>query len=426
MKTSILLDHDAPAADGSLHVRALLRIEGEPPLAGSRTPLNLSVVLDRSSSMGGEKIVAAREAAGLLVRRLWPEDVVSVVAYDHDVTVVSPPARGSEAPDLSHHIGMIRTRGTTNLSGGWLKGRELVAQRRIEGGMNRVILLTDGQANRGITDRDALAGLARSAADQGITTTTVGFGEGFDEVLLRAMADAGGGNSYYIERPDQAAPIFEEEMAGLLSLSAQNLTVEVRPAGDAELVGVRHSYPSHREEGVVRVQVGDLYSREPRNLLVDFLLAGPPGADELELGTLVVRGDVLTPGGGVEHREISCALRMTGGEGPRVEEVVRREMLLVDTARARDEALRREEAGDFAGAAGVLRKAAEAIRALGFDEDERLGDEARDLEGMAARADRGPMTPLDRKYLHQRSHEAARSKPNAFLRIRRKFDDLED
>lgn len=423
MKTSILVDHDAPAADGSFTVRALLRIEGDPPRDDRRTPLNLSLVLDRSGSMHGPRLEAAREAAALLVRRLWPDDVVSVVAYESEVEVVSPPARGGEAPDVIRRISRIRVRGATNLSGGWLKGRELVASRVQGGSLNRVILLTDGLANRGITDAGELTGLVRAAASHGITTTTVGFGEGFDEELLRAMADAGGGNTYYVERPDQAAPLFEEEMEGLLALSAQNVAVEVRAGGDARLLGVRHSYPAAREGDLLRVQVGDLYAREPRSLLLEFLLAGPAGADELDVGSVVVRADVLAPGGGMEHREVTSRIELRGADGPRVEEEVRREILLVETSRARDEALQRERDGDTAGAAAVLRKAARAIEEQGFGEDERLGDEARDLEGMAELAERGPLEPRDRKYLHQRSHEAGRSKQEAYLRIRRLYEE---
>ena len=138
------------------------------------------------------------------MRRLWPEDVVSVVAYDDDVETVAEPATGKAQADLVERIRSIETRGCTNLSGGWLRGRELVAGGKRDGAANRVVLLTDGLANVGITEPDKLIGLCRTALDQGITTTTIGFGQGYDEVLLRRMAEAGGGSTYYIEDPDQA------------------------------------------------------------------------------------------------------------------------------------------------------------------------------------------------------------------------------
>ncbi|MEJ2207387.1 MAG: VWA domain-containing protein, partial [Gemmatimonadota bacterium] len=246
MKTTVLLDHE-PVADGGFLVHALLRIEGDPPATDGRVPLNLSLVLDRSGSMHGAKLAAARKAAAMLVRRLATEDTVSVVAYDDEVDVVAAPATGEAQEDLPARIGAIRSGGMTNMSGGWLLGRDLVAKALREGGVNRVLLLTDGLANVGITDPDQLVGLTRTGAEAGFSTTTIGFGKDFDEDLLRALADAGRGGSYYLEEIDQASGIFEEELEGLLSLAAQNVRVAVLPGADADFVKVLHDYPSTAE-----------------------------------------------------------------------------------------------------------------------------------------------------------------------------------
>jgi Ca-activated chloride channel homolog len=242
MKTSILLDHE-PVAGGRV-VRALIRVEADEPPRRDRLPLNLSLVLDRSGSMHGGKLEAARSAAAQLVRRLAPEDMVSVVAYDDEVRTIAMPATGTAQVDLPRRIEDIETGGSTNLSGGWLRGHELVRENLLERGVNRVILLTDGQANAGLTDPQQLTGLAAQGRQTGVTTTTVGFGADYDEKLLRAMADAGGGNTYYIEERDQATAIFADELQGLLSLGAQNVAIRVEPAAAAQLAAVHHDYPS--------------------------------------------------------------------------------------------------------------------------------------------------------------------------------------
>src|SRR5690554_3760086 len=110
MKTTILLEHEPLQPGGTAHgVRALLRIEAEPRPSGARAPLDLAIVLDRSGSMHGPKLAAARAAAAQLVRRCAPEDVLSVVAYDGVVTTVAPPATGAAQADLPRRIEAIQS-----------------------------------------------------------------------------------------------------------------------------------------------------------------------------------------------------------------------------------------------------------------------------------------------------------------------------
>ncbi|MEQ1858036.1 MAG: VWA domain-containing protein [Longimicrobiales bacterium] len=259
MKTSILIDHE-PVADGGFLVRALLRIQSDPPADDARIPLNLSLVIDRSTSMEGPPLAAARDAVCALVRRLRAEDVVSVVAYHHEVVVVAPPAMGADQEDLPNYVAAIRSGGQTNLSGGWLRARDLVGEGHRPDGVNRILLLTDGLANVGITDTESLVGLCRQARLAGITTTTIGFGPQYDEDLLRAMADAGGGGTHYIGSVDQMAPVFERELDGLSSMCAQNVRVAIRPGADADSMQVAHEYPSRGEGRVLTLEIGDVYA----------------------------------------------------------------------------------------------------------------------------------------------------------------------
>ncbi len=233
MNTQLLLDHE-PRADGATLVRALLRVTGSAPADADRARLNLALVLDRSGSMAAlSKLARAKEAAALLVRRSGAEDVVSVVAYDDEVRTVAARVTGAGREELLTRIGELDAGGTTNLSGGWLRGRELVAEGIADGGVNRVLLLTDGLANAGITDPGQLRDLVASAAAAGVSTTTIGFGADYDEALLRLLAEAGGGSTYYIEEGDQAPAVFAAEIEGLMALAAQNVAVTVAPASGA-------------------------------------------------------------------------------------------------------------------------------------------------------------------------------------------------
>jgi Ca-activated chloride channel homolog len=413
MKTTILLDH-APAAGGRV-VRLLLRLEAEAPARADRLPLNLSLVLDRSGSMHGDKLVAARDAAALLVRRLSPDDIVSVVAYDDHVVTVAEPATGAAQAGLPREIERIDCGGSTNLSGGWLKGRELVARNLLERGVNRVILLTDGQANVGITDTPRLTGLAQQAKHERVTTTTIGFGADYNERLLRAMADAGGGNTYYIEHADQAASIFADELQGLLDLGAQNVAVEVRPAAAASLVAVHHDYPSTPNGNVLRCELGDIYAREPRPLLAEFLVPGDVVLPAV-VAELVVSGDVVLEDGRVERQTITLPV-MLSDEAAHVEPEVRRELLLLETARARREALELRARGDFDGAADKLRSVRARLAAEGLS-DAEIAEEENDLAAMQQSFVAASVTEADAKYMYQRAYNrgTGRSGKDALIR----------
>jgi Ca-activated chloride channel homolog len=421
VKPSVLLDYSAAVERDGFVVRALLKLEGQAP-ANGRAPLNISLVLDRSGSMDGEKLHFAREAAAMLVRRLSPEDVVSVVTYDDQVDTVAPPARGDAQRDLPGTISRIQAGGTTNLSGGWLKGREHLRQGRAVDERvktNRLVLLTDGLANVGITAPEQLVGLCRQALERGVTTTTIGFGADYDENLLRSMADAGGGNTFYIETPDQAPGVFEEEIDGLLSLAAQNITIEVRPTADVELVRVVHNVPAQQIEGGFALEIGDLYAREPRAVLVEFFVPGLHDVAPREIARITTRADVLIADGGVERQEITLPIASALSAEGHAEPEVQREVLLLDAARAREEALRRRDEGDLGGAESVLRMAA-----LSFHDAEvgmpEIAEHARDLEAMADMMRQQSFTVAEEKYMAQRAYNVHRGKRAYEEKLRRK------
>lgn len=407
MNTTLLLDH-GPAATGGWVVRALLRIEGVAPPNTDRAPLNLALVLDRSGSMEGEKLEAARAAASHLVRRLAAGDRIAVVGYDDQVRTYAHPQNASNADVLQEAIDAIEAGGSTNLSGGWLRGCELVAAGRQERGIHRVLLLTDGLANVGVTQPEQLRLLVGNGREKGVTTTTIGFGEDYDEDLLGALADAGGGNTYYIEEPDQAPAIFGAEIEGLLGVCAQNIVVTFEPAPAATLSAVHHGYPSQRNDDRLRLEVGDLYANEPRPLLLEMLVDTPPSSEELLVGTLVVEGMVVVENGALEMRSIRLPILLDASAGAHTEPEVQRELLLLQAAKARQEALELEQQGDAEAAGAMLMDLSAAYGALDIG-DSMIQEEAADLAYMAdklvARCD-----AADVKYMKQRVHDATRGR----------------
>lgn len=418
MKTQILLDQE-PHAHGGQVVRALLKIEGDAPSSKNRTPLNISIVLDRSGSMDGPKLHAAREAAALLVQRLAPEDVVSVVAYDDEVTTVAQPSTAN-ADGVSSAIRQIHAGGSTNLSGGWLKGRDYVSRNVKPEVANRVVLLTDGQANAGIIDPDRLTALCAQANEHGIRTTTIGFGADFNEHLLDRMAQAGGGNMHYIEHADQAPAVFAEEIEGLLSLAAQNLTLSIVPAEGAQAVAVHHSYPRQEIDGGLRLELGDLYAREPKLVLIEFLVLTPLIGD-VQIAKLVLEATVLNENGSVEMQEVSMPITTSFDHGPVTNPEVRREQLLLEAAQVRAEVLGDQQRGDYDAARTKMQRMAEKLRSAGI-EDEQFVEESADLLLMADQMAPATFGAAEAKYMYIRSREsnqARRTKNDAISRVKR-------
>ncbi len=410
MQQQILTEHEFDPALPGWRVRVLLTIRGT-STAAQRVPLGMALVIDRSGSMSGSKIEAARDAAAGFIRRLHPDDRVGVVLFDDTVETLSDPVTGAEQAGLLHELAQVEVRGSTNLSGGWLRGRDQMVPLPNAGGIRRVLLLTDGQANEGITDRGQLAAMARAAHALGISTSAIGFGDDYDEELLKGMADAGGGNLWHIERADQTQQVFQEELAGLQSLSAQNLAVELRPSDSVGSFAVVHDYPASVLPDGTRIELGDLYAREPRKLLVEFVLPAltPDVRADLSVASVQLSAHVLLADGGIELRVVTFPVVLTlAGQGSMHPEV-RREVVLLAAAKARDEAVARARAGDAESASHLLRHQARAMRESGLD-DAMVMSQASDLEHTAREIESHGVREHDMKYMKQRAYNQRRGK----------------
>jgi Ca-activated chloride channel homolog len=262
-----------------------------------RRPLNLSLVLDRSGSMGGSSLTYAIRAARSLVDRMTPDDTLSVVIYDDTVDTLIAPAKVTDRAPFHDAISRIRAGGLTNLSGGWLRGCDLVKQHLAPNAVNRVLLLTDGHANSGITDTATLARTAQQRAAEGIITSTLGFGSHFNEDLLIDMASAAEGHFYFIQSPDEASDVFRIEIDSIVALAAQNLTATLTPRPGTKVVSVLNPYKTRPVNGgALEVSLGDLNAIEPCSLTISLSTDAPAALGPLSLLDIAWRCDVVQNG----------------------------------------------------------------------------------------------------------------------------------
>ncbi len=214
-RKDVLASNSGESLDILLRLRAPMQeIEGN-----TRAQLAVSLVIDRSGSMNGGKLDEAKRCALDLLSRLKDDDWVSVVIYDDQVEVLLETMSVRIAKTLLPiRLDGIDPDGMTNLHGGWLKGAETLAPRAGNGVVSRVILLSDGQANRGLLEREAIYEQVRELASAGVTTSTVGIGFDFNEELMTAIATAGQGNSWYGQRAEDLAESFDAELGFLTHL----------------------------------------------------------------------------------------------------------------------------------------------------------------------------------------------------------------
>jgi Ca-activated chloride channel homolog len=256
------------------HLRIALTGFKLPP-SKQRMPANIAIVIDKSGSMNGPKIVHARQAAIQAVNRLVDNDIVSVVTYDNSVNVVVPATKASDRVAIVDKINSIQASGGTALFAGVSKGAAEVRKFLDPKRVNRVILLSDGQANVGPQTPAELGELGRSLIKEGISVTTMGLGLDYNEDLMSNLAQASSGNHVFVESPEYLATFFQNELNDVVSVVAQKIEIRATLSEGVRPVKVL-GYPAEINGQLVAIDLGQLYSEQERYFVLEVEI--PPGA----------------------------------------------------------------------------------------------------------------------------------------------------
>jgi Ca-activated chloride channel family protein len=372
MHVNAHLDLDVVALEEADEITLLLELEApEAPSTGQepRPPAAVQIVLDRSGSMADARLAHAQQAITRLVDRLDPADHLGVVTFDDEVQVAVP---ATELRDplrreaIKGAVGRVVPGGMTNLSGGLLRGIQ-EARRAGDGlaGGATLILLSDGRANQGELDPDALAGVAAAARREGVTTSTIGIGLGYDELLLEALARGGQGNHEFAEHGDGAAAALAGEVEGLLSKTVQAASLMVKPSAPVESVTIWNDLPAQPVAGGIMAEVGDLWAGERRKLVLSFSVPAVGALGLAQVAEIELRY-VTLPGFAEQTITIPVTVNVVPGDeaaGRVADAQVRTELVYQQAQQDKRRAADALGAGDVRGAIGAYDEARRRLAA---------------------------------------------------------------
>lgn len=355
-----------------------------PASSAPPSPVALAVVLDTSGSMmDSDKLSVARGAVEQLAAAMRPEDRIALVSFSDQARTLLPVTSAADLPAIQAALAGLRAEGGTNLYDGLERGGRELAAARQPGQISRILLISDGQANVGVTEPYAIARLAAALHQEGTTVTGLGLGLDYKEDLLAQVSDFGGGNYHFVEDPNHLVALFQEEWAQSGATVAHNLSLSLEQRPGLESVSWV-GWDTSRAEAPLTLALGSLRAGEQRRVVGRLQVrADNPGPFTAANLTLTYT-DVLTG-----HSErITRALLAEGVTDPAaVEDSIHPETA---TAARRaygnwflDLSTRAYAAGDRAEAAAlasrgatVLNEAAEAL------EQPYLRDDARELSAL--------------------------------------------
>ena len=236
-----------------------------------RVPINLAIVIDKSGSMSGQRIEKAREAAILAVNMLNENDTLSIVAYDSEARVIVP---ATKVDNKLRIIGLINeniyAEGGTALFAGLSKGIKQVENQLTKDKVNRIILLSDGQANIGPSSVNELSQLAIIAAKKNIAITTLGIGSDYNELLMSSIASYSDGNHVFVNNSADLENVFVHEFNDLMSAIAQDVVITIQLKNGVKPVRLLG------RDGVIKgneitVKMNQLFSNQEKYVLLEVI-----------------------------------------------------------------------------------------------------------------------------------------------------------
>lgn len=252
-------------------------------LAGAtRGPVNLALVIDRSGSMSGFKLNQAKQAARQLISQLQSSDRLAIVHYGSDVKSLDGMLATAENKErMLTYVDGIWDDGGTNIAAGLTTGRDVLLSAKSDFKVNRLILISDGQPTEGMVDTSALTAVVREIRGYGVSVSSIGVGDDFNEQLMEAFAEVGAGAYAYLQDASQLAAIFQKDLNAAGTQVARGVTLTFRVPKGAQLQRVLgYSQVSRRTDGdseLVTVALPDFAASQQERVVAHFTVNASVG-----------------------------------------------------------------------------------------------------------------------------------------------------
>lgn len=268
-------------------------LESDESIKEKANPLNLTLVLDHSNSMGDEDRLKRVQAAAIrIIEEMEEDDIISVVAFNDRPTTTIPAQRVTDKNALRWLISRIQPRGGTEIFQGLKAGYEELQKHLSPQRANHIILLTDGHTAR---DEQQCYALAREAADEGISISAMGLGSDWNDTFLDQLASSTGGVSTYIRSVNMVSEFMDERVRNLSNAFAERVHLSVAPDPDVHLEMAfklsPHPQPLPHENGII--PLSSLQAKRPIRVLLQFQLPANMREGYRSVARLVASGDLM-------------------------------------------------------------------------------------------------------------------------------------
>ncbi|HVE82293.1 MAG TPA: VWA domain-containing protein [Myxococcales bacterium] len=271
---------------GTSDVFATIDLTGAQVPGAARSAVNLALVIDRSGSMAGEKLMQAKQAARRLVEQLGDQDRVSVIHFGSDVrTFAGTWASGQNKERLLSYIDGIYDEGGTNIGDGLEAGKIQLLMARDQFKVNRIILMSDGEPTEGVTEARQLEQLARQIRGQGVTLSAIGLGTDFNEDLMQGLAENGSGAYAYLRDGAQLATIFQKDLQQASTTVARDVSLRLELPEGVQLGDVL-GYHAQQAGQSITIPMSDFSAGQVERVVVRLQVSASQAGKALDVTAL--------------------------------------------------------------------------------------------------------------------------------------------